>query len=232
MDSEEKYFLILNKINEKINISAKNTSIFLDFTDVISKEFTQDDAESIMSKLKIDEKAINDFEFLENFMRSNSFNYWCMVDLDYDKFMEYFKSYNRKKSRHEECDSDFLSNKNIYCKLAYDELSREIFINNFLLSTPHYESPNRHFFEHIYKNPNKEVSRKEILDENGECIKKNIHAILNELGFRDDLKKAFFPVATKSYVHFRNPIFNKDLEDLHIKYLKFPTKKTTAKKDS
>ena len=80
--------------------------------------------------------------------------------------------------------------------LSYDEWSREIYINDKLLKRPQLNSVNHIVFEHLYNNPNTEVSLrtlKEIVEnELGHKFDKSIIKIANDLGFTRDRRKLFF----------------------------------------
>lgn len=97
---------------------------------------------------------------------------------------------------------------------------RYIFINNYLLSKPHAVGSNFEFFEHIRsKPPHTKIERKNLPDQFGglslkEQVKnKSFIKILNELGFKGEILKAFFPKRSKDMVVYRgDKITKKDLE--------------------
>lgn len=114
--------------------------------------------------------------------------------------------------------------KEISYKITYNEKTREIIINDlFLLSKPDFDSENEKFFSYIYKNPNKKILLKDLKNEIGEPLKKNVHNILNDLGFKGTFLKAFFSVS-KTAIIFRNTIQKNDLEELKIDLLRIQGK--------
>lgn len=92
---------------------------------------------------------------------------------------------------------------------------REIWINYYLLSKPHAVGANYEFLERIQaKEPNTEIKRNEFPQLFQEEIKnKTFFQILNALGFKGEIKKAFFYKVSKNSLFFRgNKITKKDLE--------------------
>jgi len=53
----------------------------------------------------------------------------------------------------------------------------------------------------------------------GGTITKNLHKIIENLGFKREFKKAFFNIS-KNDIFFRNPLKQKELDDLGISRLK------------
>jgi hypothetical protein len=92
------------------------------------------------------------------------------------------------------------SAEDIAYQIKYNSMTSEITCNNFLLSKPQYESVNDVFFRKVYANPNREVNISDVVTKG-----KSIHKILDELGFRGDLRKIFFK-ANKNTVVFNNPV--------------------------
>lgn len=100
-------------------------------------------------------------------------------------------------------------------------LAREIILNNFLLSKVNFNSENDNIFGYIYKNPNKKINIEELKKPAGGKLTKDLHKIVENLGFKGELKKAFFNIS-KNDIFFRNPLTQKDLDDLGISRLKLP----------
>lgn len=99
--------------------------------------------------------------------------------------------------------------------------AQEVLLNNFLLSKLDFNSENDNVFGFIFRNPNRIITLDELKQPAGGDLKKDIHKILENLGFKADLRKAFFRVS-KNGVLFRNPVQKKDLEESGIDWLKFP----------
>ena len=100
--------------------------------------------------------------------------------------------------------------------------SREILINNLVLARPEFGSENEIVFRYLFDNPNRTVKLDELQKRLGDQpIKKNLHKIVENLGFQGDLKDAFFSV-TKDSILFRNPIRNEDMKKLGKDWLRIP----------
>lgn len=92
---------------------------------------------------------------------------------------------------------------------------RHVVLNNtFILSNPNFMSENHKFIEYVVEHPDVELKRKEI-EAATEPLKKNFHAILNDLGFRNELRKLFFEVS-KTAIKFRNGVSVHELPDLGV----------------
>ena len=101
---------------------------------------------------------------------------------------------------------------------------REIWINKYLLSKPHAVGSNLEFFEYVRKqSPNTKIERNKLPDFGESCLKKDIKnkgfiKILNELGFKGEILKTFFPKRSRDMVvYIGNKIVKKDLEKAGIK---------------
>jgi hypothetical protein len=94
----------------------------------------------------------------------------------------------------------------ILYKITYSEHTREIKLNNIVLARLQSDSKNVNFFEYVYSHPNEQLSVKDIEKSTAYSIAENIHDILRDLGFKGNIRKVFFPIATKVNVMFSNPI--------------------------
>ena len=84
---------------------------------------------------------------------------------------------------------------------------REIWVNDFLLSKPHAAGSRMSFFQYAYDNPNRLILRRNISDLiSMDFTGKEFTRLLNALGFKGELLKAFFPKRAKSAFLFRNPV--------------------------
>jgi|GEM_PF-1192914 len=110
---------------------------------------------------------------------------------------------------------------NIKYKITYRP-NREILLNESIrLAKPDFDSENEVVFEFLYKNPNKKITKKDLEKEVNRAIGKSFHKIVENLGFKGDLKRVFFQVS-KSSIFFRNPVTKSILEDLEINTIKLP----------
>jgi uncharacterized membrane protein len=97
---------------------------------------------------------------------------------------------------------------------------RYIWINNYLLSKPHAVGTNFEFFDFIRRQPpNEKITKQKMPDSlKKEVGSKRFAKLLNELGFKDEILKAFFPKRGKNMVAYRgDKITKKDLEKAGIK---------------
>jgi hypothetical protein len=94
----------------------------------------------------------------------------------------------------------------ILYKVTYSEHTREIKLNNMILARLKFDSKSVNFFEYVYAHPNKPLSTKDIEEDTAFSLSANIHDILRDLGFKGNIRKVFFPIATKTKVMFMNPI--------------------------
>ena len=116
---------------------------------------------------------------------------------------------------------------------------REIWVNGYLLSKPHFTGSNFEFFEYVRSQPaNTKIERKNLPSQFGnlslreQIRNKGFIKILNELGFKGEILKAFFPKRGKSMLTYKGnkitkadleksgikiPLFTKELELAHIK---------------
>jgi len=106
---------------------------------------------------------------------------------------------------------------------------REIWINDYFLSKPHAVGSNLEFFEYIRNQiPNIKIERKNLssqfdnLSLREQIKNKSFIKILNELGFKGEILKAFFPKRGKNMLIYRSDkITKKDLEKAGVKMLLF-----------
>ncbi|MFZ2621108.1 MAG: hypothetical protein WAX85_01260 [Minisyncoccia bacterium] len=84
---------------------------------------------------------------------------------------------------------------------------REIWINSYLLSKPHATGKNMSFFEYLFENNGQHIEREMM----PEYLKKDVSGktfpkIINALGFKGEILKAFFPKRGKNDVMFRKEV--------------------------
>jgi len=94
---------------------------------------------------------------------------------------------------------------------------RQVLINNtFTLSTTNFNSENNNFIDYVISNPNKKLTKTDIEKGIGQQkLKKSLHQITSDLGFRGEIKKLFFDVS-KTAIYFRNNISENELKGLSI----------------
>lgn len=85
--------------------------------------------------------------------------------------------------------------------------------NRYALSKQDYNSPGHNFFEEVFKQPRKKVTVK-MLKAYG--IKRSFNQLVNDLNFKGEIRKVFFPNVSKDAVMFQNDITKEDLAGLDI----------------
>lgn len=90
---------------------------------------------------------------------------------------------------------------------------RQIRVNDFLLSKPHAVGGNKGFFEYVHENAGVALNRDQMpdyvrVDVGGKSFSK----VLNELGFKGEILKAFCPERGKSQLLFRKEVGTQQLE--------------------
>lgn len=144
--------------------------------------------------------------------------------------LNYKKVFSSTKKKYEASSREYVESKSkkeievkdpIY-EVKYSEITREITINNILLSKPDFYKENEVVFNYIYKRPKQRISiqsiKNHVKTELDESMTKSIHKIVENLGFKGDLKQVFFDVSSKG-VYFRNPVTKDELDEIGIKYL-------------
>lgn len=74
-------------------------------------------------------------------------------------------------------------------------------------------------FDYLYKHPNQKFTKQQLEEAIDKKLTKDLHKIVENLGFKADLRKMFFSVSGTSIL-FRNPIHKKDLDELGIQKIK------------
>lgn len=94
---------------------------------------------------------------------------------------------------------------------------RQVLINNtFVLSNTHFNSENNNFIDYVISNADKKLTKAEIEKGIGQQkLKKTLHQIISDLGFRGEIRKLFFDVS-KTAVCFRNNVSENQLESLSV----------------
>lgn len=91
-------------------------------------------------------------------------------------------------------------------RVTYSDHTREVKLNNIVLTKTDFDSENDNCFSYIYANPNRPIGLEELGEALKDKIKKRLAHIVRDLGFTKELKDIFFPVVTKTNVTFINPI--------------------------
>jgi hypothetical protein len=102
--------------------------------------------------------------------------------------------------------NDYLKEKenSAILKATYEE--HKMKINGITMAKPHFDSENDYFAMFIVNNPNKKITVSEFEKFKRSKIVKKFDQIINDLGFKGNIKKLFFPNISIKAIEFRNPI--------------------------
>jgi hypothetical protein len=94
--------------------------------------------------------------------------------------------------------------------------AREILLNGmFQLAKPNLDGENDIVFKYLYDHPNQSITKAKLEAELKIKVAKPFHKIVENLGFKSDLSRAFFSVS-KTAIEFRNPVTKDALAQLGI----------------
>lgn len=93
--------------------------------------------------------------------------------------------------------------------------NKVILNNSFILSTPNFDSENANFIEYIIEHQNEKLSRIDVEREMKIKLKKSLKQIVQDLGFKGELKKLFFNIS-KIAVRFKNYVPQSHLIEIGI----------------
>lgn len=154
----------------------------------------------------IDNRAIRNDVY--SIMHKASNLYDCSVEL---KILDGFKKYIKENSL-----GSYLEEKenSIVLKLSYD--NHRLKINEIVIARPHFESENDYFATYITTNPGKKLTNQEFVKFKNNKMTKKFDQIINDLGFKGNIKKLFFPNISIKAVEFRNRITTEDMKKAGI----------------
>lgn len=243
MTGKEKVYFLLNRIEDKRVLTPKGQPILIHPASDLSNNYSIVELSQLFAKLEKDEQILKvlkesarglsasldpyaDFEdgcyHLEVLPRFDE--YFAKIRLE----PEYQESSGKRPANQSKLTSSDESKQdtqpkdvpNVVYEITYTG-SREILLNKLLLiSKPDFNSENDLFFSFLYENPNKTFKVSEIEAKIG-TLTKDIHKILENLGFTGDIRKVFIN-ASRTSVCFSNPITRSDLEKLGINIIKLP----------
>ncbi|MFC1626849.1 hypothetical protein ACFL1P_01445 [Patescibacteria group bacterium] len=216
--SLKKIWELLQEIEEKKGITTKDNPVRITSYDPSNKtnEDLYEARKTILEKLQ-SLNALTELHRVEAgsilYWSFKLSNYYQKVFEDYqNQYKEAAKAYQQSKQMQE------VKVKNPVYEVKYSERTREIFVNNFLVAKPDFDSENERVFTYLYLHPNKKISLEELQQHTGK-LAKTLHKIVENLGFKNEFKTVFFSVSKQS-IQFRNPITKTDLEEIKISHLK------------
>ena len=183
------------------------------------KSFELDELIDIFKKIERDEKIfkITQSPSIMFGSDSNLLGTPCFVITLKDNFDDWVTDYQRTPSYKEELQKpeDHQSTKppviepELIFKITYTT-GREIVLNDyFLIGKPDFGGENDIVFDYLFKNPNKKFTKNAIETAIRCPLQKTFHKIVENLGFKGDLKKVFFNIS-KDYIQFNNPVTKKE----------------------
>ena len=180
-------------------------------------------------------KYLKENKFIEDYKILDSFNPYerpIEIKIDRDNFNKFYdnlvKIYEKrvvepqKKKQHLNSNNENEQNINDFKIIIKD---REIWISKYLVGKPHAVGSNFEFFEYIRsQKQNTKINRETLPDFGGnlslkEQVKsKSFIKIVNELGFKGEIMKAFFYNRSKDTLTYRgDQITKEDLEKAGVK---------------
>ena len=95
-------------------------------------------------------------------------------------------------------------------KMSYD--NHRLKINEIVIAKPHFESENDYFAVYITNNSGGKLTNLEFAKFKRGKMTKKFDQIINDLGFKNNIKKLFFPNISIKAVEFRNQITPEDMK--------------------
>lgn len=227
----EKMWNLLQEIEEKRNITSEKDEISIRQVHLSRVNNDREALEAADERLNMLRMLENDKNAIKNVRwphDHNQFVYFKIADNYFDVLDEYEETYRQLAENYEtkkqkrvadnEVTHQTGSNSIVY-EIKYTK-SREIILNNnFQLAKPTFNSENDLVFNFLISHPNVIYSRKQIQEEIKQDINKEFHKIVENLGFKNDLKRVFFSIS-KNSIEFRNPVTKEDLKSLGLERIR------------
>lgn len=227
MNALEKILYILNTIKDINELKLEEDPILLRMSKPVHQDISESDIFEIINKLEKDEKVLKVIEEPKPILDKSCWTYEdefylvlqllgknplsCFVLELTERFEVYHDEIKRRVKGIRVEDKD-----KVLYKITYNS-NREIRLNNkLLISKPNFNSDNDLIFLHLSNNPHRKITIEEIEKKINRKITKKITKIIENLGFKGNLRKLFFGRSTPNYFYFRNPIRQEDLDELGI----------------
>lgn len=244
MTGKQKLYFLLDRIDDVRAITPSGQTVIIDPTNNLNRRYTDTELQQLFTKLEKDEQVlkvlqtpsriktidiVSDIDAFGTIYDHND-GYWHIELLPtFDSYFQKiqcepdYQDFTGKKPP-EKVERDTGINQRsdepeIIYEITYAP-SREILLNQtFQLAKPDFDSENDLVFSFLYKHPNKKHTLKEIEVGIGSELGKTLHKIVENLGFKGDLRKIFFDVSGTS-ICFKNPVTKADLEKMGINRIK------------
>jgi len=197
-DTDNKIYLdakydVLQAIWTVYESHSRADAVLVPVAAVAIKNRTPEDIDRIMQELQ-NEGLFTEWERKDRYFNIQSLNHIKLP-----------KAYERVgTNQNEKVISDKPPDSPTYNYMVTYE-SRDILLNGKSIARPNFDGENDLVFNYLISNPNKKFTRKQIEEEIKIKLKKTLHKIVENLGFKGDLRKLFFNVSGSS-IQFNNPI--------------------------
>lgn len=104
-------------------------------------------------------------------------------------------------------------------KITYTRDRKILLDNKYMIANPNFDSENDNVFKFLYEHPNTKWSKEDLVKHSGQIVTKEWDKIVENLGFKGDLRRVFFDVS-KTHVKFNNPITDSVLQQLGISQIR------------
>lgn len=233
MLAEEMLFILISDLEKEFKLAPTGASIYWRSTHY--RDVSHDQMENMINKLVYEYKAL---QF------AKEWEYHAFIDKPFgscevrktDKFDEIYQKlaadYKMAKDIINQNEQKKENKPALWLDYTKD---RKLIINDiFLLASTRNDSINDRMLRFLIEHPNKTYSRKELEDEGvlraEKKEDKDFYVILDDIGMKGDLKKAFFSKElSKSSICLTNPVTQDDLKEKGIDSIDLRTLNKTKK---
>lgn len=223
----------ITPLNGKIKRAYRwfNKTLIIDNTGLLLFKKQAEMAEMVYGKLAYTAVDLLDFTFVNDLPPEAELTHYIFIQINKNDLPEELK--RAKKIMDKKIKTDTKADKEVQTKQEPSKFvisvkDREIWVNEYLIGKPHAVGSNLEFFEYVQRqSPNTKIERNKLPDSGGLSLKREVKSksfikILNELGFKDEILKAFFYKRSKDTLIYRgDKITKKDLEKAGGKILLF-----------
>lgn len=233
MLAEEMLFILISDLEKEFKLAPTGDSISWSSTHYTN--VSQAQMKNMINKLVYEHKGLQ-FEkewefhaFTEKPFSSCEIKKTDNFDATYMKLHE---DYQKAMAVKNNCKNNEENQKLLELSYTGD---RKLLLNDmFLIANPRYDSINDRMLRFLIKHPNQTYSRKELEEEKVLRVEdnedKDFHIILDDIGMKGDLKKAFFSTEmSRDSICLTNPVNKNQLKELGIDSIDLRTLNKTKK---
>ncbi|MFA4930284.1 MAG: hypothetical protein WC570_00240 [Patescibacteria group bacterium] len=234
MNYEEKMWLIVSELHELSKITPKNEIVRIEpdnttieprlFQPIISKLIIDFKVAKLVSRYTTNaltlanshENTITSFDgngrpHDRNFIFRDSDGYELMLLSNFDILHNKLK----KKFTKQKPTQNPINLDNVIYKIDFNDNTRQLTLNNILLSTPDFNKNGHRLIEYLFQHQNEELITSEVIKETKLDKNRTINGIINDLGFKGKLLDLFFNISSEG-IQFINPITQEQLNKSKI----------------